>query len=113
MLQFRAAAHDRVATEARDLDQELGSTPAPLEGQQTDEPPPVFLIQGGQHAIDGAMVFRLSAIGMLPTDLTGADMNRLSRLPCHRRSLLGADRDILKLDSHRQERAYYKNIKLF
>jgi hypothetical protein len=112
-LQFPAPAHDRVAAEARDLDQSLDSTSPPLEGQQADEPPPILLIEGGQHAIDRPMVFCHSAVWMLPTHFTGADMVRVSRLRCHRRSFLGIDAELLQRDSHRQERAYYKTVKLF
>ena len=75
VLQLLAAAHDRVATQARDLDQTLDATPTPLESQHTNEPPSVSLIKADQHAIDRAMVFRLGAIWMLPTNRTGANMN--------------------------------------
>jgi hypothetical protein len=113
VLQFRASAHDRVATEARDLDQTLDATAPPLERQQADEPPPVLLIERGQHAIDCPMVFCHTTIRMLSTHVTGADMIRLSRLRCHRHSFLDIDGELLRLDPHRQERAYYKIVKLF
>jgi hypothetical protein len=97
VLQFPPSAHDRVAAQARDFDQALDTAPAPLEGQQTDEPPPIPLIERGQHPIDGPMVFSHSAIGMLPTHVTGTDMTRLLRLFCHRRSVLGIDGEISHL----------------
>jgi hypothetical protein len=75
MLQFLAAAHDRVATQARDLRDALDAAPPPLERQQSGEPAPVFLIEGDQHPIDRAMVFRRAAIWMLLAELTGAPMN--------------------------------------
>jgi hypothetical protein len=59
------------------------------------------------------MVFGYGTIGMLLTPVTGTDMTRLPRLCCHRRSVLGINEEMLSLDFHRQERAYYKIVKLF
>jgi hypothetical protein len=112
-LQFQTPTHDGVATEARDFDQALDATPAPLERQQTDEPPPISFIKRDQHPIDRPMVFGHGTIRMLSTQVTGTHMTRLPRLACHRHSVLGSNDERLALDSHRQERAYYKIVKSF
>ena len=75
MLQFFAPAHNRVATQAGDLNDALDATPPPLQGQHASEPPPVFLIEGDHHAIDRAMVFGLRAIRVLLAEFTSAHMN--------------------------------------
>jgi hypothetical protein len=113
VLQFQSPPPDGVATEAGDFDQALDAAPTTLERQQTNEPPPISLIERGQHPIDRPMVFRHGAIGMLPTHCTGTDMTGVLRLCCHRRSALGLEAERLALDSHHQERAYYKIVKLF
>ena len=74
VLQFQTPTHDGVATEARDFDQALDTTPAPLERQQTDEPPPISLVKRGQYPVDRPMVFGYGAIRVLPTLVTGTDM---------------------------------------
>jgi hypothetical protein len=74
-LHFGATAPDGHAAEAADLGQVLDAAVAPLECEQTNEAPAVFLIQSCDDTIDGLMFLRHRARWMSLTGFAKTLMN--------------------------------------
>jgi hypothetical protein len=61
------AAADGISAQAREAGKPGDSAPAILLGQETDNQTPALLIQGGDQVVQGAMLFRGGAIGLVAT----------------------------------------------
>jgi hypothetical protein len=78
MLKFLSPTMDRVPTQTRDTGQTQDTTASPLNRQQPNKAPSIFLIESCYDAVDRLVLLTNVAIWMKLTSCTGTVMNGLT-----------------------------------